>query len=496
LKFSIHIASLISFYIIGLTALGQEEYLLQKVANINTSNSEIVTGLLGEHVLMISNRKPIFSNDHKIRNTTFDLYLLEKGDNYQALSLIEENDTLPSIKNVGSAYYHQADSTLWYTTADNPRKEDGNTLKIYSVKLQNGSWSEAVPFKHNSPEYSCAYPTLNNEGNQIFFSSNRPGTRGKLDLWYCNMLADGWSYPVWLGNGAGSKENEIFPVWHKGDIYYASEALKNESGYDVYRATKKSQWKDSEKLPEPINSSADDFQMMFINGEKGYISSNREGGKGADDVYFFSIKDYKDYLLEHTALMECMGVAIQGAQVSIYNDLNELIVQEETSSLGKFPLDKLEAGKSYRIEVDGVEQEVLSESFLYVINPKGKRVRVFDLGDKDFFTFEYLPGDGMGELPLRENVDESILTIEIEGQVYKEEPGDVGEGHPIYITDDAGNLLALSYTSEQGVFNFPELRPLADYVFKMNEESEIKTLEIRRGNYLLSLRDTNRMLYF
>jgi len=113
-------------------------------------------------------------------------------------------------------------------------------------------------------DYETAHPALTADGQTMYFASDRPGGIGKMDIWKVTKQGDTWGEPVNLGA----------PINSPG-VYIASE----ESG----------SWSTS-NLGAPFNSSADDLGYVEnADGESGYITSNRSGGKGLDDLYCWKI---------------------------------------------------------------------------------------------------------------------------------------------------------------------------------------------------------------
>ena len=127
-----------------------------------------------------------------------------------------------------------------------------------------------------------------------------PGGAGKTDIWYCEKRRDGgWDPPVNCGKTINTAEEDEFPtIGGDGALYYASKGLPGMGGYDIYKAEgAKAQWTAPENLKYPVNSTSDDFYLVTRDGLTGYLSSNREGGKGSDDIYSFKLgKQARDAL--------------------------------------------------------------------------------------------------------------------------------------------------------------------------------------------------------
>lgn len=147
--------------------------------------------------------------------------------------------------------------------------------------------------------FSFRHPALSpDETVMVFTSDMRTGNQsvsGSSDLWMStyDKTTKKWGKPVNLGGVLNTNGSEGYPfIADDGTLYFASNGLPGMGGYDIYKAertsTTKWEWGKPENMQSPINSSADDFGIIFDGKQdRGYITSNREGGKGADDIWSF-----------------------------------------------------------------------------------------------------------------------------------------------------------------------------------------------------------------
>lgn len=212
----------------------------------------------------------------------------------------------------GSGVYDYQNDVLYYTITKMKKKKNlqsdndptswneketaehyVNRMEIYSAKLVNDKWEEITPFKYNNSDYySVGHPALSPDGNVLYFASSMPGGYGSSDIYYCLRLPDGtWDKPQNAGEIINTEGKEAFPIIDQnGTLYYSSDGQPGMGGLDIFEANgSEDSWSVPENLKAPINSPKDDFSPFFNkSGLSGYLSSNRDGGKGEDDIYYFS----------------------------------------------------------------------------------------------------------------------------------------------------------------------------------------------------------------
>jgi outer membrane protein OmpA-like peptidoglycan-associated protein/tetratricopeptide (TPR) repeat protein len=164
-------------------------------------------------------------------------------------------------------------------------------LQLFESTLNdNEQWSEPKALPYNSPEYSVGHASISNNGTWIYFASDMPGGSGGVDIYKAKILNNGtYGTPINLGDKINTEANEMFPVIDShGMLFFASNGLAGVGGLDVFVAQIKEDNSIGQvkNLGTPVNSNRDDFAFILSeNGKFGYLSSNRDGGKGDDDIY-------------------------------------------------------------------------------------------------------------------------------------------------------------------------------------------------------------------
>lgn len=163
----------------------------------------------------------------------------------------------------------------------------------YSIRDTAGKWRTAQPFKYNNAkEYSIGLAALDPSGKILYYVSDKEGSVGKTDIWYSVKQSDGsWGEPQNCGNKINTADEESFPTFGPdGTFYFASKGWPGIGGYDIFKTTgTRFYWTAPVNLKPPFNSSYDDFYYTLTAPREGYLSSNRLGGKGSDDIYAFTI---------------------------------------------------------------------------------------------------------------------------------------------------------------------------------------------------------------
>ncbi|MBN8695752.1 MAG: OmpA family protein [Bacteroidetes bacterium] len=181
---------------------------------------------------------------------------------------------------------------LFFTRCIVEKNEQTYNQLWYAPKKGN-VWGDPVKMEFCNDSLKFASPTISNDGMTLIFSSNMPGGQGENDLWIStyDKKAKKWNTPTNLGTTINTPGNDVFPFLHDdGTLYFSSTGHLGMGGMDIFKAEKKGegQWGNVTNMKYPINSAGDDFGIVFEGKkERGYLSSNREGTKGADDIWSF-----------------------------------------------------------------------------------------------------------------------------------------------------------------------------------------------------------------
>jgi outer membrane protein OmpA-like peptidoglycan-associated protein len=178
------------------------------------------------------------------------------------------------------------------------RGSDGRVhLKIFFAEVASlGELKNISAFEHNDDDYSVAHPSFSKDGSVMYFTSTGPGTLGASDIFYCVREGEKWGAPISVGPSINTAEDESFPyLANDTTLYFSSNGHGTFGGLDVYVAYKRKNntFSNPVNLGGSLNSKHDDFSFVIDStGRMGFLSSNRPGGMGLDDIYFYTTNFY------------------------------------------------------------------------------------------------------------------------------------------------------------------------------------------------------------
>jgi outer membrane protein OmpA-like peptidoglycan-associated protein/tetratricopeptide (TPR) repeat protein len=279
-----------------IAAFPKKNITIKPLGGANSDKSEFAAiPFKGGVVLTSTQQGKNACKDHWTGEGFTDLYYadLNEGD---VSNLKQFGSELNMKYHDGAATFNKAGNIMYFTRTNPTGKSSSNQrdLKIFISHYKNGNWSEAVEMPFNSNEFGTCHPTLSNDGKKLYFSSNRPGGSGGMDIWFSTLEYGRWSEPKNLGKEVNTSGNEIFPYVNDTNVvFFASNGHKGFGGLDIFSTENKDGiFTNVQNMGTPFNSPMDDFSYAEKSGgESGFLSSNRKGGVGTDDVYFWKKSD-------------------------------------------------------------------------------------------------------------------------------------------------------------------------------------------------------------
>lgn len=241
----------------------------------------------------------------------------------------EADDGTPSIS---------SDFSTMYFTRCPKGKNEALGCYIFVSRRSGMDWSEPEQIKISEDSVVIAHPAISPDNLTLYFVSNMAGGFGGKDLWKITRSNEGddWSEPENLGDDINTPGDEMFPYVHPdGTLYFSSDSHIGIGGLDIFKANKadNGRWT-VENMRAPINSSDDDFGIVFeADAERGFFSSSRKG-RGNDELYSFYLPPLK-FNITGLVRDEKTNLALAGSTVkSIGSD--GITIEATTNEVGAF----------------------------------------------------------------------------------------------------------------------------------------------------------------
>lgn len=246
--------------------------------------------------------------------------------------------------------------------------ENGN---IYSSKFVKGNWTKpvALPRPINS-RFRETHASMTSDKKQIFFTSDRPGGYGGLDIWTSYLDNEGnWSKPVNLGDAINTPQDEDSPNISADNqtLYFSSNGRQGFGGFDIFKSqrTEFNTWTIAKNLGYPINSVGDDiFFTQIANTDKAFYTSYRYGGKGNADIFvvYLDTNTTKRSLVNYGFILDSLEQPIEDINIVIINHQSGKKTISKPSTSGKFVF-VTESKTTYTLKVFHKNEIVFVDSF-------------------------------------------------------------------------------------------------------------------------------------
>lgn len=262
-------------------------------------------------------------------------------------------NTLSSKFNDG-VFTYSADTKMAYFSQCGQEKGEFCVVMQSKYDATAGNWSEPEPIDYEGERVEMVHPTVSKDGNSMWVVSRKKEGKGGSDIWLLERRGLSWSAPIAI-DAINTEYDEAFPVWYNDTtLYLASNGFTGMGGLDLFVSIKREgKWNKPGNMKLPFNSSADDFLIVFDKTqEKGYFSSNRQGGKGSDDIYSFFMTPVFLNVMGHVTDTETGG-GLAGVTVVLRGD-DGSVDSTVTDANGNYSF-KLDKNVDYKINLNKPE---------------------------------------------------------------------------------------------------------------------------------------------
>jgi peptidoglycan-associated lipoprotein len=324
-----------------------------------------------------------------------------------------QGDVNMPTSNDGASCITKSGNHIFYTKCGQKKKEFV-TCKIYYAEKAGNKWGTPVLIDFGLDaatldSFNFRHPAVSVTEDVMVFSSDMSGATGgeHSDLWVStyDKKTKTWSKPVNMGRTINTQAREGFPyIAEDGSLYFSSDGHVGMGGLDIYKAPKlpgkQWAWGEPENMKSPINSPADDFGIVFDGKlQKGYLTSNRTGTKGQDDIWRFYYQVCRPPL--DINVHDCENnVGIKNALVQITG--NDGSKQSAFSDANGHCFFHLKENVNYVITVLG-DSAKSPKAEAYFSLPEKDKAKITTLGMTDCKSFTYdfcLPPVKVTEFPL------------------------------------------------------------------------------------------------
>ena len=334
-------------------------------ASINTENSEYGTALYGDKIVF-AGATDAKKAKHGVSQWTgesfYDLYEAEHFD--QKLGNRKPfSSSVNTQFNESTPVFTKDGNTMYFTRNNYVNKKLGSDIEntillkiLRATKDKNGNWGNIVEVPFNSDQYNVAHPALSPDEKYLYFASDMPGSFGNSDIFRVEILGDNqYGTPENLGNIINTAGRESFPYISKDNVlYYSSDGIPGLGGLDIFAAKFNANGSTSKpvNIGMPGNSADDDFCFVFNSDSKiGFLTSNRPGGKGKDDIYSF----HEDKPLLFSCQKNIKGIVkdaktkaiIANAKVILSDKVMKEVGKDQSKTDGTFTFEKVNCNDSH-----------------------------------------------------------------------------------------------------------------------------------------------------
>ena len=258
---------------------------MSSVFGLNTKYAEFSPVWYHTELIFASDREWNYNNlgeSNWSNNSTINLFKV-KVDSYSKDSVVFKkpvlfNQLLIGSNHVGPIAFHGLNEAILSKVSKKKHKKlKLSTLnpQLYYLKFDGKKILKEEKLAFSDPNFSYSQPSFSADGNQVFFVSDYPCEFSGTNIFVSNRTAEGWSAPELVTN-VNTDSDEMFPVIQGGKMYFSSNKSEGLGGLDLYVSEfVNGNWSAAESLGETINTSFDDFSMVFNpNGKTGYFSFN------------------------------------------------------------------------------------------------------------------------------------------------------------------------------------------------------------------------------
>ncbi|MBN2663308.1 MAG: PD40 domain-containing protein [Bacteroidales bacterium] len=333
--------------------------------NINTAFTEHTP------VFSLDETELIFTSRKKLNNNSVLDYDNEYDENIYISKKDSAGNWLPPepISNINTPD-HEATISMSHDQSKLFIYKDEDEGSIYYSNFSNRQWQTPIKMGPTiNTKYRETHASLSYDGTTLFFTSNRPGGYGGMDIYITKLMPDGkWGPAVNVGPGINTNKDEESPyILPDGKtLYFSSRGHGGLGGFDIFKTNLNDfgTWTMPENIGYPINSIDDDvFFFPTFDEQRAYFASkNGDNNYGSSDIYLMKLPEINNspYVIMTGKLSVCEGDLPPADIQIIDNTTDNFYIATPKDEKFVFVTQK---DHNYTVVVLVNEQEVFSETF-------------------------------------------------------------------------------------------------------------------------------------
>jgi outer membrane protein OmpA-like peptidoglycan-associated protein/Tol biopolymer transport system component len=365
------------------------------LAEFNSELGDFSPAFHPKGIAFTSSRDKSMQTPWLVENTAFlSQYLYDKST-----GKVKRIKGIKGKKHDGVAFYDSINKLYYYTK--NLKRNKKLNLTTVGIFIYDELTKKEEAFPYNDPVLYVAHPSLSKDGKTLWFSSNRDGGLGGLDIWYSTKSDNGeWSTPVNAGDKVNTPGNEMFPYERNGKLYFASNGHPGLGGLDIFKAElQEKEVMTVNNAGYPLNSHGDDFSLIVDSTDTlGYFSSNR--GDFIDRIYKVTLRNIK-ITVEIELVSNGVGnPPVAGATIFVKNENGETIDTLYSDPTGHVTFIG-DPERQYTFEFSHPELMPMSEVFSTIGFTKSEVItKKFVMSEKQVAFFAtVIDGDNFQKVP-------------------------------------------------------------------------------------------------
>ena len=293
-------------------------------------------------------------------------WLLENANLLPAYLYNDSSKSVVKLKGVmskkfkGVSYYDSVKGRVYFSKKLSTRKSLSlNPVGVFMYDLKRKKQTE---FPYNDKNAFTSHVNISKDNSILWFTSDREGGYGGLDIWYCTKNEKTWGEPVNAGELINTKGDEMYPFHCNDILYFSSNGHAGLGGFDIFKATIKDfEVVQVSNVGYPVNTNANDYSLIIdYRNEEGYIGSNR--GDFLDRLFTVKLNDVVIELEAYVYSNVDVNNGVSGIRIQVLDEEKRIVDSIYTNAIGKFVFNA-KPERNYTFQIGSIDHEMLTESY-------------------------------------------------------------------------------------------------------------------------------------